>query len=165
MRQSITSRGNQHKTSTKERREVSSGGIVFKQTDKGIYFAMLLDSYGHWTFPKGHVRLAETNEEAARREVEEEVGLTDLELIAPLGKIEIQFKDTYVFKGSLIKKTIHYFLFKVDWDALMTIPTPPEKGRGERIQGLRWVALKDVKRRSTYKDMRPILKKALEIIS
>ncbi len=161
-RRSITSRGKKIKSRKKERYEVSSGGIVYKKTRRGIYFAMIKDSYGHWAFPKGHVRRTETNEQAARREIKEEVGLSDLKMIVPLGKIEIKFKDQFVFKGFLIKKTIHYFLFETHEKSTIHIPKIDLEQKGEKIQGLRWVSLREVRRRSTYRDMQPVLEKAIK---
>ena len=42
------------------------------------------DHPGQWAFPGGRIDAGETPEEAARREVSEEVGLTDLELLGRL---------------------------------------------------------------------------------
>lgn len=63
-----------------------------------------------WFFPKGHVEPGETDEDAARREIHEETGLTDLELIDDLGSYvrpRILPDDTY---GTELKG-IHMFLF------------------------------------------------------
>lgn len=57
--------------------------------------------YGDWTFPKGKVKDSETDEDAARREVEEEAGLT-LEL-GP------QLASTTYTDSKLRKKTVRYW--------------------------------------------------------
>ena len=55
------------------RHEISSGGIVFKVTKRGVFVAFVRDSVGKMTFPKGHVDKGETIEKTARREVFEEL--------------------------------------------------------------------------------------------
>ena len=68
---------------------------------------MLKDSYGRWTFPKGHLDEGETTRQAAIREIEEEIGLGSLRAVAKLGTIDIWFRDRFKFKGKLIHKYIH----------------------------------------------------------
>lgn len=65
----------------------SVGGIVLG--DNGT-IAMVKHSNGNgaWLFPKGHGEPGETDEETARREIAEEAGLPDLELIDDLGSYE-----------------------------------------------------------------------------
>lgn len=86
-----------------------AGGIVLG--DSGTIALVRNRKETNWFFPKGHVEESETLEDAARREIQEETGLDELELLDTLGsyvrpKIE---KD-----GSLsqtIEKEIHMFLF------------------------------------------------------
>ncbi len=163
-RRSISSR-RKGKGGVKEDRpriEVSSGGLVFKRTRKGIYFAMLKDSFGKWTFPKGHVRRGEKYEDAAAREVHEEMGLEGLRLKESLGHIDIWFRDRYVFKGRLIHKFIHYFLFEAHPRARLV--RPASTPQGEKIQAVYWVPIAEVQKRSNYKDMKPIIKHAFAIL-
>ncbi len=157
-RRLITSRGGKKREHS--RIEVSAGGIVFKKTRRGIFFAMLKDSYGKWTFPKGHVRRGESHEKAAEREVGEEMGIHNMHRIKKLGTIDIWFRDRFVFKGKLIHKYIHYFLFEVT-DNIRLRPPKPKKG-GEKIQGVAWVPAQDVMNRSNYKDMKTIIHRAFD---
>lgn len=67
-------------------RKRSAGGIVIGD---GGTVALVRNKNGPaWTFPKGHVDEGETDEEAARREIREETGLSDIELIDDLGSYE-----------------------------------------------------------------------------
>ncbi|KKW34098.1 hypothetical protein A3D69_00685 [Candidatus Uhrbacteria bacterium RIFCSPHIGHO2_02_FULL_54_11] len=146
----------------KTRREVSAGGIVFKRTRKGILFAMIVDSYGKLAFPKGHVRRGEQLGEAAAREVCEELGLCSLTLLRRLGTNDIWFRDRFVFKGYLVHKFIHYYLFEVPGNARIQIQ--PAKDMGERVRRGLWVPIGDVLRRSSYDNMDPIVRQAIKFI-
>ena len=67
IQQRVSTRQTPERSSKKEpvQREVSAGGIVFRKVGNTISFAVMKDSYGKWTFPKGHVELGEDLEEAA----------------------------------------------------------------------------------------------------
>ncbi len=92
------------------RRTRSAGGIVLG--DAGT-IALVRSRGGHgWTFPKGHVEEGETDEQAARREIEEETGLTGLELIDDLGSYERYRIGERGDENDLSEiKEIHLFLF------------------------------------------------------
>lgn len=84
----------------------SAGGIVVR-LENGLPLVALARE-GDWpeyVLPKGGVERGETYEEAARREIEEEVGLNVLDLVAYLGKRDrLNFmRDRWM--------TIHYYLF------------------------------------------------------
>ena len=66
----------------------------------------MMDSYGKWAFPKGHVEPGETFEEAAARETLEELGLEQIRLLEYLGKIDIWFRDRFEKERTLIHKDI-----------------------------------------------------------
>lgn len=123
---------------------------------------MIIDAYGKQTFTKGHVEKGERLIEAAKRETCEEIGVCELEHVAKLGKIDIWFRDRFEFKGALIHKYIHYFLFEADSSARIKIP-PPKK-RGENIQKGMWVPANKILEASSYEDMKPMIIKALKII-
>lgn len=86
----------------------SAGGVVFRQNDGQYYVALVLEGRRHQAYilPKGRLEPGETIEEAARREIAEEAGFTELELCCKLGVRErlTLFKKTW--------KTTHYFLFQ-----------------------------------------------------
>ena len=156
-RQSITSRSSSKKKH--HRTEVSAGGLVFKRTKSGVFFAMLKDSFGNWTFSKGHVRRGESYAKAAEREIFEELGLKDLRKIRKLGSIDIWFRDRFVYKGKLVHKYIHYFLFEAQENSSLRMPKA--KKTGEKIKAVQWVSAEEVLQRSKYKDMLPIIRAAL----
>ena len=142
--------------------EVSSGGFVFRRLRGRVEVVMLKDSYGRFTFPKGHVQAGESYVRGAQREIAEETGLKRVRYIRTLGHIDIWFRDRYVEKGKLIHKFIHYYLFEAPADAVVRLPTPI--AGGERIGDVLWVPLEEVYERSGYKDLRPIIRRALETL-
>ena len=107
---------------------------------------------------EGHVEAGETIKDAAVRETMEEMGLTDLKVIKPLGKIDFWFRDRYrkESRGMLIHKDVHYFLMEAPSDAE---GTPQKK---EKIRKLIWTSLAQVERKSGYTDVKPIVAKALQ---
>lgn len=142
----------------RSRKEISAGGIVFKRTPRGVRIALILDPFNKWAFAKGHVEKGETIRDAAVREAMEEMGLSDLKVIKPLGKIDFWFRDRYrkESRGMLIHKDVHYFLMEAPTDAK---GTPQKK---EKIRRLIWTGLANVERRSGYTDVKPIVAKALQ---
>jgi len=139
-------------------REVSAGGVVFKRTPRSIKFAIMKDSFGKWTFSKGHVEEGETIEEAAARETIEELGLDEIRLLESLGEIDIWFRDRFEKMGTLIHKDIHYFLFETPFDAELR-PDP-----SEHAYEAKWVSPGKIMEMSSYDDMKPILKRALSYV-
>lgn len=53
----------------------SCGVIPYRQTERGPELLLVLQSNGCWSFPKGHMERAESEERTALRELREETGL------------------------------------------------------------------------------------------
>lgn len=141
----------------KIRIEICTGGIVFKKTHAGVRVAFILDPYKKWTFAKGHVEHGEAIEAAAIRETKEEMGLKNVKVIMPLGKIDIWFKDRYrpEMKGVMIHKYVHYFLMEAPRHEFGS----PQKD--ELIGKIIWVSLPQALEISSYDDVKPILKRII----
>jgi len=80
-----------------------------------------------WSLPKGHIEEGEDTLEAARREIHEESGLSDLKLIKPLGSYErMRIGIDGGESGSELKK-LTFFLFEANGEVLKPIdPDNPE---------------------------------------
>lgn len=74
-------------------REPTAGGIVFRR-DKNNQVEILLiqDAKDRWTIPKGHIEEGETAQQTARREIGEEAGLKNVEVLGWLGKIHFRYR-------------------------------------------------------------------------
>lgn len=119
---------------------------------------MMKDSYGKWTFPKGHVESDEENEEGAARETMEELGLEEIMFLDDLGKISIWFRDRFQKRGKLINKDIHYYLFKTKEDAKLN-PNPEE-----HAMDAEWVSINQVIKKSDYTDLKTVIVQAIQIV-
>jgi ADP-ribose pyrophosphatase YjhB (NUDIX family) len=106
-------------------REVdAAGGMV--QNEKGDY--LLIFNRGRWTLPKGGVEWREAIEEAAVREVKEETGLDELELLDKMGETYHTFR-----RGrNWVLKTTHWYHMKASSEATL-IPQASEK-----IEAVQW---------------------------
>ena len=107
----------------------AAGAVVFRRSDRGIRI-LLLRAYKNWDFPKGLVEPGENELSAAKREVEEETGLADLDY--PFGE---EFKETLPYSGN---KVARYYLAETDAEKL-ALPVSPELGRPEHHE-YRWVS-------------------------
>ena len=107
----------------------AAGAVVFRRSDRGIRI-LLLRAYKNWDFPTGLVEPGESELAAARREVEEETGLADLDY--PFGE---EFKETLPYSGN---KVARYYLAETDAEKL-ALPVSPELGRPEHHE-YRWVS-------------------------
>ena len=92
-------------------REKSAGAVVFFNGENGPEYLLLLYEAGHWDFPKGGIEEGETELDAAIREVREETGLTNIEIINGFRKeIHYNFRKN----KNLVKKTVIFYLAKTD---------------------------------------------------
>lgn len=102
----------------------TAGGVVLNK--KGL--VLVVSQNGNsWSLPKGHIDEDEDKLTAAKREIYEESGISDLELICEFETYE-RYKiglDGGEDKSEL--KTIYMFLFKTKEENLKPIdPTNPE---------------------------------------
>ncbi len=141
-------------------REKSAGAVVFRrkpfdpaQGKKSEIFYLLLNYQpGHWDFPKGHVEGAETDEETATRETEEETGLKDIAIMSGFKKT---IKYYFRAEGKTILKTVVFFLAETK--------TEEVKLSHEHI-GYKWLVIEDALEQLSFKNAKEILKEADEFI-
>lgn len=106
----------------------AAGGYVVRQKSSGESEVLLIYRRQVWDLPKGRVEESETAEEAAVREVKEEVGIDDLRLGDPLGTTLHGFDA----EGSYIAKTTF-------WYRMFTSDRRFTPEHEEDIRKVRWV--------------------------
>jgi 8-oxo-dGTP pyrophosphatase MutT (NUDIX family) len=132
--------------------ERSAGAIVFRKDKKEPIYLLLHYEEGHWDFPKGHVETNETDIETVKREVAEETGIKDIEIIMGFKeKMHYFFKS----KNELISKDVVFYLAKTKIKQI--------KLSFEHI-GSVWLPYDKAIEKLTYKNAKEILKKAHEFL-
>lgn len=87
--------------------ERSAGAIVFRRESGEPKYLLLKYPAGHWDLPKGNIEKGEEPHGTMIREVREETGLVDLEVIAGfMEKIEYFYRRD----GRKVHKTVIFFL-------------------------------------------------------
>jgi len=93
----------------------SAGGFVFFEDDKThkLFVALLRKSDGHYFIPKGHIRKGEKTQDAAVREVKEELNLKETPEIISFLKV-----DSYTFtlddSAIIHYKNVHLYVFRLN---------------------------------------------------
>ncbi|MEI8112501.1 MAG: NUDIX domain-containing protein [Bacteroidia bacterium] len=132
----------------------AAGGLV--QNDEGSF--LFIKRLGVWDLPKGKIEKKETPENAAIREVEEECGLTKLQIIKPLDSTFHIYRSPYLpFPKNLVLKETKWFLMKYSGDE---IPVPQTE---EHIEEVRWFAKSEIgtPMSNTYRSLQEFIAKTV----
>lgn len=91
-------------------REPTAGGVIFRYSEDGkdIEILLIQDSKDRWTIPKGHIESGETAKQTAMREISEETGLKEMEVVGWLGKIHFKYRRL----ETLVLMTTQVYLVK-----------------------------------------------------
>jgi ADP-ribose pyrophosphatase YjhB (NUDIX family) len=133
---------------------VSAGGVVISQDRK----VLVVNQRGSsWSLPKGHVEVGEEPLQAAMREIKEEAGITDLQLVHTLGAYGRYKIGLNTGEDKNEWKVLLFFLFKTDQNELK--PRDPDNPQA------RWVGPDQVeallthpKDKAFYKSIRDQIK-------
>jgi 8-oxo-dGTP pyrophosphatase MutT (NUDIX family) len=87
----------------------SAGAIILREIEGELKIALAHHQRTDksWVLPKGHVEEGESIEEAALREIHEETGLDNVQLIKHLGSF---IRESIKSNEDVVQKTIHFFL-------------------------------------------------------
>jgi 8-oxo-dGTP pyrophosphatase MutT (NUDIX family) len=136
-------------------REQTAGGVVFRRNKKTNDLEMLLtqDAKDRWTIPKGHIEEGETAKETAAREIQEETGLQEMDVMAWLGKIHFRYRR----QQSLVLMTTQIYLVwgKGDTDAL---------NKEDWMNGIGWFKVHDALDMIEYEDISKLVLMAMKKI-
>ena len=141
------------------KQEYSAGAIIWRRENNEIQY-LLIQSQPYkqfksaWAFSKGHLEAGETERDAAKREVFEEVGLKP--------EFDFDFHESYSYKvTSEIEKTVTLFLAKYN-------PDQKIKRQESEIRQTAWLNYEDAQKRIreqnfkefSFEDLALILAKA-----
>lgn len=130
-------------------REPTAGGIIFRQGEKDIEVLLIQDAKDRWTIPKGHIEPGETAVQTARREIAEEAGLQNVEMLGWLGKIHFRYRRI----DKLVLMTTQIYLVKAlgNTDAIK---------KEEWMNGIKWFSFNDALEEIEYEDIAKLMLKA-----
>ncbi len=131
--------------------ERSAGAVVFRRTPEGRVY-LLLQNAGRWDFPKGGIEEGESEMDTARREIEEEAGLKDLEILPGFRRTVEYF---YRRDKMNVHKRVTYLLARTD-EALVRI--------SYEHQAFGWYAYPEAEEKASYMNSKKILAEAEEFI-
>jgi 8-oxo-dGTP pyrophosphatase MutT (NUDIX family) len=129
----------------------AAGGLV--QNEKMEY--LIIFRKGKWDLPKGKLDYDETPEQGGIREVEEECGITNLEIVSTLEKTF----HTYLHKQKRILK-------KTNWYLMKTLSQKLIPQASEDIQKAEWMSphqIKETALQNTYASVKELLSSYLKI--
>ena len=129
-------------------REPTAGGIVFRHNQKtgAIEFLLIQDAKNRWTIPKGHIEEGEQSKETAEREIREETGLQEMEVLNWLGKISFRYRRV----SSLVLMTTEIFLVRAKGDTDKLLPE-------DWMNDCKWLDSKDALDKIEYEDIEKII--------
>ncbi len=127
----------------------SYGVIPALVKDGQALYLLVQHRAGHWAFPKGHAEAGESDLEAARRELLEETGIGDCDIVP-----EPAFSESYVIKqkGDAVEKTVKYYLgFARSSDVRV---------QESEIAAYCWLGYDDALKRLTFEEARSLFRAA-----
>jgi len=139
--------------------ETSAGAIIYTVKNGGILFLLVYSAKNsQWGFPKGHIEKGETEIQAAKREIFEETGISELEFAG-----NFKCTDSYRTKGvlphtlgSIITKNVIYYLCRTQSDFV-------DRNNGE-IEKCGWFDFESAQKVLKYNAQKLMLKKAKDFL-
>ena len=124
-------------------REPTAGGIVFRRNaKKEIEILLIQDHKDRWTIPKGHIEEGETAQDCARREIGEEAGLHDIDMLGWLGKIHFRYRR--IDKLVLITQQVYLMRVRTDGNEIQ---------KEEWMNGIKWFPFSEALDLIEYEDI------------
>ena len=136
-------------------REKSVGIILFRYNnrDKEIQYLVLYHRGTYWNFPKGKVETGESEVETAKRELKEETGIDNIQIIKGWRQqTDFFFKEDRGGKKELIKKDFILYLAKM--------PKGAEVKISAEHNGYGWFNYKIAGKYLKFKSLKEIIKEA-----
>ncbi|HKZ56312.1 MAG TPA: NUDIX hydrolase [Thermodesulfovibrionales bacterium] len=135
-------------------RQVSSGGVIFRENDDSVEIALVAVKDGKvWCLPKGIINKGEEPDETAIREVSEETGLKG-RIIEKLG--EINYWYYLKEEEAKCRKTVHFYLLEYEGGDISKHDWEVDKAV--------WFQIDDALKIASHKNERDIIEKAREML-
>jgi N utilization substance protein B len=134
------------------KKEILAGAVILSLDNGIVQVGLVHDVFGYWTLPKGHIGADEDPVFGVVREIKREVA-ADITPFEKLGENEYIANKPEIGK---VVKHVSYFLAVCPFAPLVL----------EKIGGLdevRWFPKGEVADLRIYEDIKPLIKKALEI--
>ncbi len=127
----------------------AAGGVVWRRGPSGIEVVLIHRSrYDDWSLPKGKVDPGENDEQAARREVQEEASV--------IGVLGPELRSTTYVDRNGRDKMVRYWAMTVAGGNI---------GPDNEIDVAEWLPIGEARRRLTYDRDRPVLDSASAVLS
>ncbi len=128
-------------------REPTAGGVIFRRNQNNkIEILLIQDAKNRWTIPKGHIEEGESARQTAEREIKEETGLKQVNVMSHLGKISFRYRR----QASLVLMTTEIFLVKALGD---TDDLNPE----DWMNGIKWLPAAEAVDEIAYEDISKLI--------
>lgn len=131
--------------------QMSVGGVIYRKENNDYKFVLILDAYGRWTFPKGKIAHAESEEETVVRELREETGLQKLKVIVYLDEKAVTVNNPNEKPQS---KLIKYYLVEAE-DNKIKVPDVKE------LQDVQWFTKDEALDTIGYPNAKDVFSQAL----
>ncbi len=115
-------------------------------------FLLVQHNAGHWSFPKGHAQIGETAAEAALRELQEETGIADVELLTDRVFVEQYRKPAHDDPTTVVDKVVQYYIGLVR--------NPQTQAQLSEVRECRWSDFEEAEALITYDESRKVLREA-----
>ena len=135
--------------------EKKAGAVVYTWHQEALYFALVHDVFGYWTLSKGGVKSDETPEDAAIREIKDEIDL-DITIDSLLG--ETEYIANHPEKGK-IRKQVSYFLAQAEYKS---VKLQNESGG---LDNAKWFPASEIADLTIYESIVDLLTQAIEKIT
>lgn len=132
----------------------SSGAILFRKENEQIYYLLLKHTLKeeYWAFPKGEIEKKESEVEAAKRETEEETGISKITIIP---KFKEYLEWFYRMNNELIHKRTVFFLAETNQKEIKI---------SKEHEEAQWLIYEEAMQKLTHKNHKELLKKANEFV-
>lgn len=136
-------------------REFSAGAVIFRLQDGQPLFLILHYHFkgDYWDFPRGNIEKGETPTQAARREIKEETGLTEIDFIEGFKE---KTKWFYRWEGRTIFKQATYFLARASGNEKVNL--------SKEHVGFNWLSFGEAMQQLTYNNTKVVFDRAHDFL-